>query len=312
MISAGMTHRTRAAGLIALGLGGAIVLAGCASGDDLAAGADAPAGETKGTIAIGYLPSWTDAVNNAYLLQDQLQKLGYAVEMKTLTDPGVLYAALAEGDIDIYPSAWPEISQAAYMETYAEDLEDLGTYYEGAQGFVAVPDYLDDIQTVDDLKGQADRFGGKVYTIEPGSGTATMAEEKLFPSHDLGTEYALTTSSLAAMLTVVDDAVAAEEPVVVTLWKPFWAIETYGLKELEDPLNGMGDPEGLHFLGHEGFSEEFPEAAALIGQITLDDAQYGALENAIVNEFGEGQEAEAVDAWLEEHSGQLDWAVEEG
>ena len=303
-----MTKRTRiTTGILTLGLGASLVLTGCTSESS----ADTQGSSDMGTITIGFLPSWTDAVNNAYLLEDQLTKLGYDVELETLTEPGMLYTALAQGDVDIYPSAWPEISQKAFMEKYGDDLEDLGTYYEGAQGFLAVPEYMDDIDSVDDLHGQGDRFDGRIYTIEPGSGTATMASEKLFPTHGLGDEYTLTSSSLAAMLTVVDDAVESEEDVVVTLWKPFWAIDAYGLKELEDPENGMGDPEGLHFLGHKGFAEEFPEAADLIGQITLDDEQYGSLENLVVNEFGADREAEAVDAWLEEHEGQLDWAVSE-
>ena len=303
-----MTKRTRiTTGILTLGLGASLVLTGCTSETS----ADTHGPSEMGTITIGFLPSWTDAVNNAYLLEDQLTKLGYDVELETLTEPGMLYTALAQGDVDIYPSAWPEISQKAFMEKYGDDLEDLGTYYEGAQGFLAVPEYMDDIDSVADLHGQGDRFDGRIYTIEPGSGTATMAGEKLFPTHGLGDEYTLTSSSLAAMLTVVDDAVESEEDVVVTLWKPFWAIDAYGLKELEDPENGMGDPEGLHFLGHKGFAEEFPEAADLIGQITLDDEQYGSLENLVVNEFGADREAEAVDAWLEEHEGQLDWAVSE-
>ncbi|WP_196215820.1 glycine betaine ABC transporter substrate-binding protein [Microbacterium sp. ZXX196] len=51
-------------------------------------------------MTIGFLPSWTDAVNNAYLLQDQFEKMGFTVEMEELTEPGLLYTALAEGDVD--------------------------------------------------------------------------------------------------------------------------------------------------------------------------------------------------------------------
>ena len=138
-----------------------------------------------------------------------------------------------------------------------------------------------------------------------------MAKERLFPAHGLDEEYTLATSSLAAMLTVLKDTVDSEEDIVVTVWRPFWALEAFDLKALEDPLNGMGEEEGLHFLGHKGFADEFPEAAALLKQIEFDDEQYGALENTVVNEFGEGEEAEAIDAWLEEHGDQFDWVVTE-
>ncbi|WP_232527834.1 glycine betaine ABC transporter substrate-binding protein [Microbacterium suaedae] len=285
----------------ALGSAALLALSGCGSETTTAA--------EEETITVGFLPSWTDAVNNAYLLQDQFEKMGYAVELEELTEPGLLYTALAEGDVDIYPSAWSDISQAAYIEKYGDRIEDIGTYYDNAHGTLAVPDYVD-IDAVEDLHGQADRFDGRIYTIEPSSGTATMAEESLFPAYQLGDEYTLTSSSLAAMLTALEDAVNNEEDIVVTLWRPFWAYEEYGLKDLDDPKEGMGATEGLHFLAHKGFSDDFPEAADLMAQITLNDEQYGALENTVVNEFGDGEEPEAIDAWLADYGDEFEWVVE--
>ena len=49
---------------------------------------------------------------------------------------------------------------------------------------------------------------------------------------------------------------------------------------------------------------DFPEVAEMFEAAKLDDAQYGSLEDLVVNEYGEGQEADAVDAWLEENA---DW-----
>src|SRR5699024_3269974 len=109
------------------------------------------------------------------------------------------------------------------------------------------------------------------------------------------------TSSTAAMLAELQSAIDDEEDIVVTLWRPFWANSEFPIKDLEDPLGAMGDPETLHFLGREGFAEQFPEAAEFIGQIQLSDEEYGALEDLVVNEYGEGNEAEAIEAWLEQY-----------
>jgi glycine betaine/proline transport system substrate-binding protein len=113
------------------------------------------------------------------------------------------------------------------------------------------------------------------------------------------------------MLTELKSATEKKEDIVVTLWRPFWANDAFPVKDLEDPKGAMGEAEGLHFLGTKGFAEEFPEAAELIEKIKLDDAQYGSLEDLVVNEYGEGKEADAVDAWLDEHGDDFDWVVSE-
>ncbi|MEJ1092404.1 glycine betaine ABC transporter substrate-binding protein [Microbacterium istanbulense] len=292
--------------IAALGAAATLVLAGCSSDGTGGTGGTGgtTSGETgagdKGTITLGFLPSWTDGLSTAYLLEDQLEKLGYTVEMKTLTEAGPLYTGLAQGDVDIYPSAWPELTHASYMEEYGDDIEDLGAYYENAKLTIAVPEYTD-IDSLDQLAGNADMFDGKIIGIEPGAGLTKQTQESMIPAYGLEGEYELVTSSTAAMLTELKEATDNQEDIVVTLWRPFWANEAFPVKDLEDPKGAMGKPEALHFLGHKGFTEEFPEAAELIANIKLDDAQYGQLEDLVVNEYGEGKEAEAVDAWIAEN-----------
>ncbi|MCO7203322.1 glycine betaine ABC transporter substrate-binding protein [Microbacterium sp. CnD16-F] len=287
-------------GILAIGATASLALAGCASGNQAEGGSNEGGDESLGTITLGYLPSWTDGLSTAYLLEDQLEKIGYTVEMQELTEAGPLYAGLAQGDVDIYPSAWPELTHKSYMDEYGDQIEDLGSYYDGAKLTIAVPEYVD-IDSIEDLEANADRFGGKIYGIEPGAGLTKQTQESMIPAYGLDDSYQLVTSSTAAMLTELDSAIAAERDIVVTSWRPFWANDRYGLKDLEDPKGAMGEAEALHFLGTDGFAEEYPEAAELIKGITLDDEQYASLEDMVVNEYGEGKEAEAIDAWLEEN-----------
>lgn len=283
---------------LALGAVGALSLAGCASGNQADGGSGD--GGDRGTITLGFLPSWTDGLSTAYLLEDQLEKLGYSVEMQTLTEAGPLYTGLAQGDVDIYPSAWPELTHKSYMDTYGDDIEDLGAYYDNAKLTIAVPSYVD-IDSIEDLAANVDRFEGRIYGIEPGAGLTAQTQDSMLPGYGLDGQFELVTSSTAAMLTELDNAIAAQEDIAVTLWRPFWANDAYDVKDLEDPQGLMGDPEALHFLGTAGFAEQYPDAAELIAGIQLDDEQYGALEDLVVNEYGEGREAEAVDAWLEQY-----------
>lgn len=294
------TNRRRA--LIGMGAAAAVALtvAACnpdnASGDDEATGATG--GDDLGTITLGYIPSWTDGLSTAYLLENKLEEAGYTVEHQELSEAGVLYTALAQGDVDIYPSAWPEVTHASYMEEYGDRIEDLDTYYDNAKLTWAVPSYSE-ITSIADLPDYADELGGRIVGIEPGAGLTEASQDSVIPTYGLDDAgFSLATSSTSAMLAELDSAISSEDEIVVTLWRPFWANSTYDVRDLEDPEGALGEAEGLHFLATEGFSEEFGEVADWIGGIHLDDTQYGDLESSVVNDNPDDPAA-GVTAWLE-------------
>lgn len=284
----------------------ALTLAACGGeGTADSSSAAEPGSGEKGTITLGFIPSWTDGLSTAYLLEDQLEKLGYTVEMEELTDAGVLYTGLSNGDIDIYPSAWPEVTHASYMERFGDQIEDLGAYYDNAKLTWAVPEYSE-ITSIAELSDYADVLGGRMIGIEPGAGLTEASLNQVMPTYGLESQFELVTSSTAAMLVELKTAVDAGDEIVVTLWRPFWANSELEMRDLEDPEGALGASEALHFLGRTGFAEDFPEAAEWIGSIKLDDEQYGSLEDTVVNQFGEGREAEAIDSWLEDNPDAID------
>lgn len=251
-------------------------------------------------IKMGYLPSWSDGLSMAHLLENQLTEMGYEVEHVALSDAAVIYQGLANGDIDIYPSAWPEETHIEYAEEYQDDYESLGAYYDNAELNLSVPEYMEDINSVSDLQGQADRFGGRIIGIEPGAGLTRATQEDVIPGYGLD-GFELTTSSTTAMLAELDKAVQNEDDIVVTLWTPFWANGSFPVKALEDPDNLFPEPESLHFLARSGFSEDYADIAEFVGGIEISDEDYSELEDMVVNEYGEGREAEAIQAWLDAH-----------
>ncbi|ARQ71507.1 glycine betaine ABC transporter substrate-binding protein [Streptomyces marincola] len=273
-------------------------LAACGDGDS--DGGDGGSGEGD-TITLGYIPSWTDGLSTAYLLEHVLEEAGYTVEHEEISEAGVLYTALAEGDVDMYPSAWPEVTHASYMEQYGDRIEDIGAYYDSAVLTLAVPEYSE-ITSIAELPEYADELGGRIVGIEPGAGLTEATQESVFPAYGLEEAgYSLATSSTATMLTELGNAIDRQEEIVVTLWRPFWANAEYNVRDLEDPEGALGEPEALHFLGREGFAEDFPEVAEWIEGIQLSDEEYGALEDLVVNEHGDDPAA-GVAAWMEEHA----------
>jgi glycine betaine/proline transport system substrate-binding protein len=271
-------------------------LTACGSGEQSGDGGDQ-------TITMGIIPSWTDGLSTAYLWKNILEQDGYTVEIEEINDAAPLYTGLAEGDIDVYPSAWPEVTHKSYMDEYGDDIEDLGAYYDDAKLTMAVPEDSD-LTSIEDLVGKSADYDGKIVGIEAGAGLTKAVQEQVIPQYGLDEDgWELQTSSTPAMLNALEEAVDAEEDIVVTLWRPFWANNTFPVRDLEDPKGALGEPEGLHELATAGFSEEFPEVAEMMANAKLDDEQYGSLEDQVVNQHPDDPAA-GVEAWIADNQ---DW-----
>jgi len=270
-----------------------ILVAGCGGSDDSGGGDDK-------TITMGVIPGWTDETGTTGLLQTVLEDNGYTVEVKEISDNAPMYTALSKGDIDILSSSWMDKTHASYWERFGDDLEDLGVYYEGATSFLAVPTYSD-IQSIEELPDRAGEFGGRVVGIEPGAGLTEMTQDSVFPDYELDSGLKLVTSSTAAMLTELKKATDAKKPIVVTMWKPFWANGAFPIRPLEDPKGAYGEPEDLHVIAREDFSDDFPEVAEMLGSFQLDDEQYNSLEDLVANKYGPGKETQAAAEWLKKN-----------
>lgn len=297
------TWKKKRVGIIAGALAAGLMLTACGSDDN--GSADDNGGDAGGTVTLGIIPSWTDGLSMAHLWKHVLEDEGYTVNITDLAEAAPLYTGVAKGDIDVYPSAWPQVTHEAYMEEYGDDLADLGAYYDNAKLTFAVPEYTD-IDSIADLTEDPARFDGKVVGIEPGAGLTKVTKESVFPAYGLDADFTLVESSTTAMLAELQKATDAERDIVVTLWKPFWANSEFPIKDLEDPQGALGEAETLNAIARADFADDFPEVAEMMGRLTLDDDQYGSLENLVVNEYGEGKEDEAVAAWFEENPDVLD------
>ncbi len=111
--------------------------------------------------------------------------------------------------------------------------------------------------------------------IEPGAGI-TVTTEKAIEQYDSLSGWELEQSSTAAMVTELEDAIANEEPIVVTGWNPHWMFAKFdNIKYLDDPKNVYGDVEVIKSLARKGLKEEKPNAYKLIDQFnwSVDDME---------------------------------------
>ncbi|NEY32885.1 ABC transporter permease subunit [Streptomyces sp. PRKS01-65] len=289
---------------------GVVVLALVAGGMGVFGGSGGSAGVADGEnvgqgkkISIGYIP-WDEGIASTYLWKEILEQRGYRVETKQL-DAGPLYTSLAQGNIDLQTNAWLPTTHSPYWKKYGDRLDDLGTWYGPTSLELTVPSYMKGIDSLEDLKGKADLFGGEITGIEPGAGEMSMLKNTVLKRYGLEGEYKVVDSSTPAMLAELKRAYSKKEPIVVTLWSPHWAYNDYDLKKLKDPKGAWGEGDGLHTLSRKGFARDNPAVAQWMKDFELDEKQLTSLE-AEINKAGKGRQQDAVRTWLKDHPGLVD------
>ena len=253
-------------------------------------------------VKIGWA-AWSDAefVTKlaAKLIKDEL---GQEVEL-VQTDVAPLYQGVSRGDLDAMMMAWLPQTHADYYAKIKDDVETLGTVYDGAKLGWVVPNYIpeDAISSIEDLAKDEvkEKLGNTIQGIDPGAGLTRLSEQAL---KDYGLDdYKLQISSEAGMLTTVDRAVRSENWFVATSWSPHWMFGKYDIRYIEDTKTSLGEAEHVDVLARKGFKEDNPEVAEFLSRMKLpiDDLQAGMFNAQ------EGSYEESVAKYIEDHPDQV-------
>ena len=256
-------------------------------------------GEGK-KVSLGYIP-WDEGIASTFLWKELLERRGFEVETQQL-EAGALYTGLAGGQIDFQTDSWLPVTHAQYWEKYRNKLEDLGSWYGPTSLELSVPSYMKGVDSLDDLKGKAGQFKGRIVGIEPSAGMMGILKDKVLNDYGLKGEYKVVDGSTPGMLAELKRAYDKKEPVVVTLWSPHWAYSAYDLKKLKDPKGSWGKGDGVHTLARKGFAADNPEVGAWLKDFRMTEKQLTDLEAAI-QQGGKGKEQEAVRGWLAKNPG---------
>jgi len=228
-------------------------------------------------VRIGWT-AWADAEIVSKMAAIILQQgMGQDVEL-TLSDIGVQYRGVAEGDLDAMLMSWQPATHEDYLRRYGSALVDAGPLYSGARLGWAVPAYIpeDSLASIADLADPAvrEQLGGTITGIDPAAGLMRLSRRAL---ETYGLDYALSEGSGPAMALRLGEAIEAGEWIVVTAWTPHWIFAEYDLRFLEDPEGVMGGAESVHALVRRGFPEANPEVYAFFQRLELSLDQLQAL-----------------------------------
>jgi glycine betaine/proline transport system substrate-binding protein len=256
-----------------------------------------------GTVRLADI-GWTDVTATTALAALVLDGLGYESRVRLLSVP-VAFTSMRSGDIDVFLGAWLPSMQAE-MAPYLSDgsVEQVRVNLEGAKYTLAVPDYVHaaGVRDFADLRGRADRFGGRIYGIEPGNDgnriVGTMIERNAF---GLG-GWRLVESSEQGMLTQVAHAIGRRDWIVFLAWEP----HPMNLRWRLAYLSGGDEWFGPNYGGarvwttvRRGYTHECDNVGRFLRNLRFDLA----LENALMDSIlaGRLEPREAARRWLRQH-----------
>lgn len=244
------------------------------------------ASESK-ELKLGVLP-WDENVAISSLTKVILEEdLGYdSVEFQNLALPDI-FEGVGSGELDAFQDVWLP-SHDELLAGVRDDVEHLPPWYEGETEYgIAVPYYMDDVKSIADL----DKAGTDlIIGIEPKVAFHPQIHDKVIPEYDLDVK--LVESSTPTMLSELEKAYEAREPIVFLGWSPHWMNARYRFRYLEDPKDAQGrfnNPNSLSSIVREDLKDDDPVAYEFLSAISLSEGQLNELESEI-NEVGDPTE----------------------
>lgn len=268
--------------------------------------ADAPACQKVRMADLG----WTDIMLTNATAEVVLSALGYQPS-STLLGLDVSFTALKSAEMDVFQGNWRPVQDEQYKAFFDDgSVEVLGTNLEGAKFTLVVPKYVSDagVNSFDDLAAHFDKFGGKIYAIEPGSNQPLLDMVKN-NVHGLG-KWEIVESSEAGMLSQVRRTVPDGEWIAFLGWEPHPMNLDFELTYLSGGDAEFGPNFGgatVRTISRKGYGADCPNAAKLFSNLVYD---LGYENYGMQKIMGEGlsapdaakamiaQDPTRLDAWL--------------
>ncbi|EJN93854.1 ABC transporter permease/substrate binding protein [Streptococcus ratti] len=244
------------------------------------------------TVKLSYV-EWDSEVASTNVLAQVLKEEGYKVEIIPL-DNAVMWQSVAKGETDAMVSAWLPNTHGDQYKKYKSNIVDLGPNLKGVKLGLAVPTYMTDVNSIEDLSNQADK---KITGIEPGAGIMKAAQ-KAQKSYSNLSGWELVSSSTGAMTTALDQAYKNKKEIVVTAWSPHWMFAKYKLKYLKDPKKDFGSSESIHSITRKGLKKDMPKVNKIIDKFNWTQKD---MESVMLDINNGTSPEKAAKKWIKEN-----------
>lgn len=218
-------------------------------------------------------PGWNDLAFTTGIAMSLLKTLGYEPQ-SSLLGIDVIYMSLKSKDLDVFMGYW-DPAMVNYYKPYKEDgsVEKVRTNLVGAKYTFAVPTYVWEagVKDFSDLQKFADKFGSKLYGIEPGS-NQLMLEAVKDPALGLQ-NWEVVESSEQGMLSQVARLARNKSFIVFQGWAPHPMNSKFDIKYLTGGDKFYGPDFGAATVDtqvRKGYLGECPNVARLLENLAFD------------------------------------------
>jgi glycine betaine/proline transport system substrate-binding protein len=234
------------------------------------------------TVRFGYV-QWPGVTVKTHVAAKIAQYLGYETEM-TAAPESVIFKSLENKDLDVFLGNWLPTMEKTYAEYEKKGVvHNVRVNLEDVVYKTAVPEYVYEagVKSLADLQENADKFGSKIYGLEPGNAGNIVIQDAIKNNNYNLKDWTLQSSSTAGMLSAVQRAVNNEEWIAFNGWKPHYMNLMFDLKYLEDPEGIWGEEDSVYTVAREGYQDENTNFYKFLEQFTVT----APIQNIWIDEY---------------------------
>jgi glycine betaine/proline transport system substrate-binding protein len=222
---------------------------------------------TLGQVSLSFY-----AVTGA-VVQEVLERLGHRVEVRQGLHEEI-FPQLGAADVDVMAAVWLPDGHAAYWKKYGAQAIEVGTLYEGARFFWAVPSYVpaDEVTSIADLAkpSVAHRMTRLIQSIGAGATITTVSGNALAEYGLARSGYLVRPGTPAEWIAAHAKAIAERRWIVFPTWAPQFLNRHGNLRPLDDPRGVLGGPNrGALVAPRTRFLALPPRTRAVLSRIAL-------------------------------------------
>ncbi|SDG39219.1 glycine betaine/proline transport system substrate-binding protein [Limimonas halophila] len=203
-----------------------------------------------------------------------LEAMGYRTETRELGSQ-FIYKGIESGEVDVSFGAWMPAHKSMLQPLLDKgEAVQLAANLKGAIQGLAVPTSVCEagITSVEDLVANGERFGRKIYAIEPGAGMTRAFKKAVKNDYQGLGDWEVVPSSVAGMLAQVERAVGKDEAIVFHGWKPHWMDVKFDICFLDDKESSeiAALETTVHTVIPDGWTDANPNVARFLKQFRVE------------------------------------------